>query len=162
MDKALVFNPDRCTGCRLCELICSLAHTGTCNPQRSRIRIVKWEEKGINVPMFCQQCEDAICMDVCPVAAITRNHITGLTETDYNACIQCKMCVITCPFGAVSIDRIENDKPIRCDLCGGDAKCVQFCETGGIEFIYKDAIAMRKKREAVERLGRLLKLSEGK
>ena len=46
MGKVLAFNTDRCTGCGLCELICSLVHTETCNPARSKFRSQGWKRKG--------------------------------------------------------------------------------------------------------------------
>lgn len=159
MDKVLVFNPDRCTGCRLCELICSLVHTETCNPERSRIQILRMEEKGVNIQTFCQQCEDAACIAVCPVSAINRNKSTWVNELDYELCIKCKDCIIECPFKGIYFDSID-DKIINCDLCGGDPKCVMFCETRAIEFLEKDSVAIQKKRDSLQELERLLKLTE--
>jgi len=73
MGKVLAITPEKCTGCRLCELVCSVFHDGVSNPTRSRIKVVKWESEGIYVPMSCQQCQDAPCMIVCPVKAISRD-----------------------------------------------------------------------------------------
>jgi len=159
MEKVLVSNTDRCTGCRLCESICSLVHTETCNPERSRMRILRMEQKGVDIPMFCLQCEDAACIAACPVSAINRNKSTGTVEIDYELCIKCKECIIACPFEGMYFDSIE-DKIIKCDLCGGDPKCVMFCDTQAIEFLEKDSVAMQKKRDSLQELERLLKLRE--
>ena len=35
--KIIAVNPDKCTGCRLCELACSLKNTGEFNPARQRM-----------------------------------------------------------------------------------------------------------------------------
>ena len=35
MSKTLVIDPKSCTGCRLCELVCSFKKTETYNPARS-------------------------------------------------------------------------------------------------------------------------------
>ena len=43
MTKALVVDPEKCNGCRLCEKACSLKHYGVEDPERSRIRIDEWE-----------------------------------------------------------------------------------------------------------------------
>ncbi len=43
MGKVLAINPEKCTGCRLCELVCSVYHDGVSNAARSRIKIMKWE-----------------------------------------------------------------------------------------------------------------------
>jgi len=37
----------KCTGCKLCQVACSLAHTGSVNPQRSRVRVFVGEESRI-------------------------------------------------------------------------------------------------------------------
>ncbi len=36
-----------CTGCRECEVVCSLYHFGECNPERSAIRVVRSEKDGL-------------------------------------------------------------------------------------------------------------------
>lgn len=159
MDRVLVFNTDRCTGCSLCEQICSLVHTETCNPERSRIRISRMDQKGVNIQTFCQQCEDAACIAACPVSAINKNKSTGTIEIDYELCIKCKDCIIACPYKALYFDSMD-DKIIKCDLCGGDPKCVTFCETRAIEFLEKDSIAIQKKRDSLKELEGLLKLTE--
>ena len=158
MDKVLVFNTDRCTGCGLCELICSLHHTGTCNPERSRIRILRREEKGINIQLFCQQCEEAACVAACPVFAINRNESTGAIAIDDELCTQCKDCIKECPFNGIYFDGVE-DKIIPCDLCGGDPKCVLFCETRALEFIGKDSGVLQKKRDSLKEREKLLELA---
>ena len=43
MGKVLAINPEKCTGCRLCELVCSVFHDGVSNASRSRIKVMKWE-----------------------------------------------------------------------------------------------------------------------
>jgi len=159
MDKVLVFNTDHCTGCRLCESICSLVHTETCNPERSRIRILKLERKGVDIQTFCQQCEDAACIAACPVSAIDRNKSTGTVEIDYELCITCKECIIACPFKGIYFDSLD-DKIIKCDLCNGDPKCVMFCGTKAIEFLEKDSATIQKKRDSLQELERVLKLTE--
>ena len=67
MSKVLYVDHQKCTGCQLCELVCAVSHDGKSNPARSRIRVVKWEAEGLYIPMTCQQCQDAPCLNVCPV-----------------------------------------------------------------------------------------------
>ena len=73
LGKVLAISPEKCTGCRLCELVCSVFHDGVSNASRSRIKVIKWEAEGIYIPMSCQQCQDAPCKIVCPVKAISRD-----------------------------------------------------------------------------------------
>ena len=77
MPKVLTVNPEKCTGCRICELACSVNKEGMVNTSLSRIKVIKWEMEGFYVPMFCQQCEDPLCAAVCPVNAINRDEYLG-------------------------------------------------------------------------------------
>jgi carbon-monoxide dehydrogenase iron sulfur subunit len=157
MGKTLVFKAGRCTGCRLCEQICSIVHTNTCDPERSRIRIVRMEEKGVNLPTYCHRCEEAACMAACPTSAISRNKSTDATEIDHELCVKCEACVTECPFRGIYFDRTD-DKIIACDFCGGDPQCVTFCETRAIEFLDKGAVGLEKEGDAVKEFEALLKL----
>ncbi|MBW1804550.1 MAG: 4Fe-4S dicluster domain-containing protein, partial [Deltaproteobacteria bacterium] len=125
---------------------------GVANPMRSRIKIMKWEAEGLYIPMTCQQCEDAPCMNVCPVKAISRDESMGLVEVDYDVCIGCRSCVTVCPFGAMSYN-VKDRRVFKCDLCDGDPQCVRFCDVEAV--VYVDAAEVPiidKKRKAAERL----------
>ena len=89
MQKILMTDYQKCTGCRLCELVCSVMHEGVSNPARSRIKVMKWESEGLYVPMSCQQCEDAPCMNVCPVKAISHDEDFGFLKVDYERLCHC-------------------------------------------------------------------------
>jgi len=156
MLKTLVIDAEKCAGCRTCETICSFYHEKEINPKKSRIRIVKWEEAGLDVPMVCQQCESPICKTVCPEKAILRNQETGAMLIDTNVCIGCKMCVMACPFGAASINP-DTKKTIKCDLCDGDPQCVKYCPSGALDYVATTKATMAKKRKAAERFGELVK-----
>jgi len=134
MAKVLVIDYEKCTGCRLCEQVCSVKHEGVSNPARSRIKIVKWEQEGRYVPIGCQQCESAPCMAVCPVKAISRDETLNRVMIDYDVCIGCRMCVAICPFGAMLFDILAK-RVIKCDLCDGDPLCVKFCDVGAVQYV---------------------------
>ena len=151
MSKALYIDYQKCTGCRLCELVCAVQHDGISNPTRSRIKVMKWEAEGLYVPMSCQQCQDAPCVNVCPVKALSRDEEMARIMVDYDVCIGCRSCVAVCPFGAMSFNSIDK-KVFKCDLCDGDPQCVRFCEVGAVGFVEPDEISIHKKREAAERL----------
>ena len=42
--------------------------------------------------------------------------------------IGCRACVAACPFGAIRYWP-EDNKILKCDLCGGDPACVRYCAT---------------------------------
>jgi len=131
MAKNLLIYPEKCLGCRTCEMFCSLSHTGTCNPARSRVNIIKMDLDVRCVPVVCQQCVDPACENSCPVGAISRNPVTGAMETDRDICIGCRTCVFACPFGATFVDS-QDGRVLKCDLCGGDPTCAKVCPTGAI------------------------------
>ena len=151
MAKTLYIDYQKCTGCRLCELVCAVFHDGISNPARSRIKVMKWEAEGLYIPMSCQQCQDAPCKNVCPVKAISRDEELGRVFVDYDVCIGCRSCVAVCPFGAMNFN-IKDKQVFKCDLCDGDPQCVRFCEVGAIDFLEMDDVSIYKKRDAATRI----------
>jgi Fe-S-cluster-containing hydrogenase component 2 len=126
-------------------------HDGVSNPSRSRIKVMKWESEGLYIPMACQQCDDAPCMNVCPVKAISRDEDIGFVTVDYDLCIGCRSCVAVCPFGAMNYNVIDK-KVFKCDLCGGDPQCVRFCEEKAVDYVDASRVSMFKKKDAAKRL----------
>lgn len=149
--KVLTVYPEKCTGCRLCELVCSVYHDGVSNAMRSRIRIVKWESEGVYIPMVCQQCQDAPCMIVCPVKAISRDEELNRVMVNHDICIGCRSCVAVCPFGAMGFNVIDR-KNFKCDLCDGDPQCVRFCEVKAVDYVDAERVSLEKKRAAAGKI----------
>ena len=158
MEMILVVDHEKCTGCRLCEMVCSVRHTGVNNPTRSRIHVIKWPREGFELPMLCQQCEEAPCIAVCPKDALSRDLVLGRVMLNYDLCIGCKMCVIACPFGGMGIDTVIQ-QVIKCDLCDGDPACVRFCGSGALQFVPANRVNLMKKRDAGWKFSELMKKS---
>jgi len=150
MPKILVVDHERCTGCRLCEMACSVKKEGVSDPSRSRIQIIKWEMEGFYLPMFCQHCEEPLCAAVCPVNAVERDEALGRVTMDPERCIGCLACISACPLGGVGFDA-DGRKVLRCDLCEGDPTCVKYCDTKAIQYMDSDRVQIRKRRTAAER-----------
>jgi carbon-monoxide dehydrogenase iron sulfur subunit len=117
-----------CTGCKTCEVTCSLYHFGECNPLKSAIRIIRREKSGLVfcLPLVCQQCEPAPCIEACATGALSRCEERGILIIDKEGCTACELCVEACPIGCLSIDT-DRTELINCDLCGGEPQCVLTC-----------------------------------
>jgi len=152
----LLINPEKCTGCSLCEAFCSFRAERAVGPAKSRISVLKWEDEGVFIPFTCLQCERPVCMEVCPVAAIKRNPTTRAMEIDESRCLGCKTCVMACPFGGVAFDP-DRGTAVKCDLCQGQPECAKMCPTGAIQFVRDEVVAPRKRREAIANLPGFLK-----
>ena len=132
MSKQLIIKPDKCVGCRTCELVCSFGHTEKTNPSLSAVNVVNYEEAVVSVPVMCLQCDDATCVKVCPVSAISLKE--GVVTINEDKCIVCKMCQYACPLGNISYSPITS-KVFKCDLCDGEPECAKFCPWGAIQYI---------------------------
>ena len=151
MAKLLVVYPERCAGCRVCELACVAKHEGYFQPSKARIYIAKYERKGLDIPVVCHQCEQPPCREVCPTGAITQDFELRRVVVDQAICIGCRSCMQACPFGAVTYNP-DTGKVLICDLCGGEPTCVEVCPTSAIEYVDERMVSMEVRRTAIMRI----------
>lgn len=145
VQRMLLVTPELCSGCRLCEAACSFWHCKVIQPSRSRVTVIKFEDKGLDIPVMCLQCDDAACVAACPTNALYKDEETGLVKYDPDRCLGCKSCINACPFGGVGWDP-ETNTILKCDWCGGDPQCAKICPTGAIKWVRADQADDTKRR----------------
>lgn len=157
MKHSWLIDPSKCTGCRTCEVVCSLYHENEVNPSKSRIKVVKWEDKGMDVPVVCQHCEIPLCMEHCPSGALYKEGKHNVVCYRKELCIGCKLCLLVCPCGGIGLS--NEGFILKCDLCGGNPYCTEFCLPKAIEFVPNPQVHERQKRTAarvlLHKLGRM-------
>lgn len=134
----MLVDETKCSGCRACELACSFAHYGEFAPEQACIRVEKKDSAGLDKPNVCRQCGTAPCITACPAGALSKDPVTKAVLVQREKCLGCRQCLRACAFGAIHFD--ADNKPIICDLCGGEPRCVKKCPTGAIDFGVKGGV----------------------
>lgn len=158
----LLIDTDKCaTGCDACVRGCNEEHgiedTGKPDTDAKWIRKIdlkdKLSGKVSSLPMMCQHCDSAPCVDVCPTGASFKRD-DGVVLVNKHTCIGCRYCVMACPYKARSFihEDLFNQKTIAprgkgtvesCTLCvhridaGGDQQtaCADACTNEGYNAI---------------------------
>ncbi len=121
----LKYDKELCTGCRLCEVICSFNRFQIIAPRQSFIQYVdNWPQVGFID--FCRQCKGQKCIEACPQedALFVNEH--SMVELNHAACTKCLECSELCPFGELPVN---GGYPLFCDTCLGEYSCVKWCPT---------------------------------
>jgi len=153
MSRILFVDLEKCTGCRACELACSMKHHSEYNPVKSRIIVFGFAPTASFIPIFCMQCEEAWCRNICPAGAIAKEERDGfkIVKVSEEKCVGCKICMLACPFGDMGFVS-EKQKVQKCDLCEGEPACVDACFYGALQFKEAEIANIPKKKAAAGRL----------
>lgn len=153
MSKILMVDLAKCTGCRMCELVCSMKHHGEYNPAKSRINVGIFTAKAFFIPIYCIQCDDAFCARICPSGAITTEKVNGISivKISEEKCAGCKMCMLACPFGNINFIS-EKHYAQKCDFCDGEPECVDFCVTGALMFKEAEVSIIHRKKTVADKI----------
>ena len=129
--RRIVVNADKCSGCGLCESVCSAFHAetayGRINPKRARIRVFRDEENALFVPILAGPYTDAECNGRMQIT------VRGKTYGD------CSFCRASCPSRDLFKEPDATDIPLKCDMCGEPPRpdgpsCVEVCFTGALTY----------------------------
>jgi Fe-S-cluster-containing dehydrogenase component len=159
--QRLYIDSERCVGCELCVLRCSLEKTGAVRPAESRVRLLRLEDDGVTIPVICRHCEEPTCLPACPVDCMSQDAETGQVRIHTEDCIGCKKCIEACSFvGPVNVPvtghKTKNVKVI-CDLCDGRPACVTVCPTGALRFETPSPELAEREARSASALGELLR-----
>lgn len=180
MNTFVVADPNKCIGCRTCEVACVVAHSEKnifTIPSSEvefypRLNVVKTAK--VSAPIQCRHCEDAPCANVCPEGCIVNKD--GVIYINEKNCIGCKTCLVACPFGAIDIvlDSENGEKVLqsglkcdnegkfyfkekmvanKCDLCigrEGGPACVEKCPTDAFKIVTPDDIKKSIKDKRIQ------------
>jgi carbon-monoxide dehydrogenase iron sulfur subunit len=153
--KTVFIHPERCIGCKQCEIACTVAHSQSKNlflavferpTPKPRIHTEPGLQLNTSFPNKCRHCNPAPCQAVCPTGAIHRPaDLSDIVLIEARRCIACGMCAIVCPFDAVTYHAAlaapeKASVAIKCDNCierqrvGSLPACVEACKVGALEF----------------------------
>lgn len=103
----------RCAGCGACVVACQLENCQKPGISWNKLDVCEWGEKvGASgrayVPHACMHCENAPCVEACPVGA-TIQRDDGVVVVDYDTCIGCQLCMSACPYDARVFNDVERN-----------------------------------------------------
>lgn len=160
----LLIDTNKCTkGCTACVDAChtengvnneDLKGSDATKPQWIRKVELKDPNTGYeqSLPVMCQHCQDAPCVDVCPTGASFKR-ADGIVLVDKHTCIGCRYCMMACPYKARSFihEDLTDQKPHAprgkgtvesCTLCvhkidagDGTTACAEACTKEGHQAI---------------------------
>lgn len=133
LQRVLLYDPERCTGCMNCEISCVFYHFKSLDLQKAHLHIHFAEETGEFEAVYCLRCEDPLCLASCPSEAIVKDQKTGWVTINPVRCIGCKNCTFCCPLSVPWFDE-RHQASMKCDFCNGEPRCAMVCSPKAIRF----------------------------
>ena len=171
---AMVIDVKACVGCRRCAYACVKENNIGRNSGFTYIQLLQMEEGSMDLetadanyteggqpdkwylPVQCMHCAKPTCVYGCPVKA-TWKEPDGIVVIDYDKCIACRNCMITCPYFARHFNWVEPEVPKneinpkvpleekagvveKCTFCvqrtrnGQTTACTEACPVGARKF----------------------------
>jgi tetrathionate reductase subunit B len=164
--KAFAIDLDICNGCYCCQVACKDEHCGNdwtpyAKPQpetgqfwvglKELIRGQVPKVKITYLVQMCQHCDEAFCEKSCKVPGAIYRRDDGMVIIDPEKCNGCKLCVESCPHGAVFFNDNLNiaQKCTGCahlrdndpDTWANTTRCADACPTGALRFGEEEDLA---------------------
>lgn len=115
----MVIDLRRCFGCHACAVACKAEQEAPLGFFKSWVQVSESGKypnvKGNFVPVLCNQCDNPLCVQMCPTKATVqqKNGIVTQSETE---CIGCGYCVVACPYNMKYRDPARHTAQ-KCDFC---------------------------------------------
>lgn len=148
MQNVIVTECNKCVCCYACTVACKIQNEPALGKRFTWIdRIgpnpIKEGDTFPNVemyflPMKCQHCRNAPCVEVCPTGA-SQKLDDGTVQVDEATCIGCGLCVSACPYDARYVDE-QSQIAMKCTMCkeltdqGELPECVAACTGNAMHF----------------------------
>lgn len=160
MKYVLDLNIDLCVACGACAIACMDQNDIDTEHGEAPFRVVYDLESGSGkltyVSVSCMHCQDAPCVQACPVGCLRKEEDTGFIIAESTNCIGCHSCSLACPFGAPSF--AADGKMHKCDgcftrvKCGLDPACVRHCPTGALQLRTEEELRQDRGTRSLKRL----------
>ncbi|MCL5959587.1 MAG: 4Fe-4S dicluster domain-containing protein, partial [Chloroflexi bacterium] len=89
--KGFLFDHRKCIGCGACEIACKLWNDVEVGPRWRRVVTVEEgrypQIRAINVSFPCLHCGNPLCLEACPLKAVSKRPEDGLVVVDRRKCI---------------------------------------------------------------------------
>ena len=145
-------NELKCTGCKICQMACSMYHFGVINKNLSRIQVRKYllplpkavQVTCVQCPPQERECEKACPLDS-PVIHMDKETLHMVIEVERCLGEKCLLCLKACSADAIRIYPSVSPAPFVCDLCdtentgNRDPQCVNVCPYDALYFKSSEA-----------------------
>ena len=115
----MVINLHKCVGCGACAIACKTENN---TDLREKGQTHNWADfqykmegkfpnlKYTAMPVLCNHCTDAACVEVCPVKpkAVFKTK-DGITMNNNERCIGCRRCQKACPYSVRDVEKENTD-----------------------------------------------------
>lgn len=141
---AFVVELDRCIGCKGCQVACKMENGTALGSDRTKVRMVgpigKYPDLQMYfLPTMCQQCENPVCVRVCPTGAVYKDKRDGIVKIDSKKCIGCHSCNKECPYHANTFSETRRAMD-KCTICmearenGEQPACIRNCSGKALHY----------------------------
>jgi tetrathionate reductase subunit B len=157
--KVFVIDIKKCNGCHSCQIVCKDEHVGNdwspiAKPQpdtgqfwmelTQRVRGTVPKVKVAYRPHLCMHCDNAPCIEACPVDDAVYKREDGLVIIDGDKCSGCKLCVDACPYDVIYFNEDLNIAQ-KCTGCAHllddgwkEPRCADACPTEALRLMDED------------------------